>query len=540
MPAFRRADPVVLACEGDLDRAIRWVHATELSDVGNILRAGDLVLTVGGGLPDPDDSAALDEYARTLAEVGCVGVVVELGRRWTGELPSGLVAAFEAHSVPLVALTHETQFAALTQAIGERIIDSQLAELRDAHRVHETFTELSFSSAGPAEILDAVQRLTGGPVVLESGQHRPLDYRAGAIETGEMGGFLDGWQARSTRVRIAGRTGWDERNGWLVTRLGTSQQGWGRLVIASPDSPTERLIAVAERAAAALALHRLYDRDRDNLMRRTHRELMAALVSFADPEEVTRRCELAGFPLQRRSFLGLVLRPREVERVQADLNEIAAAAVRAAHAVRVPALVCEVEGEIRILLSVPGTAGAAGADTLADRMAVRVRRQHDVLIAAGRAVDARSGIERTLLEATHVADAVPPGHGPADPMGAGAGAAPAAVVHRLQDVHLRGLLALLGDDDRLRLFAERELAPLRAYDVSTDSRQNLMGALRAFLLHPTSKTDAAASLHLSRAAFYDRLAKIAQLLGADLDDPDIRVSLHVALLTDEVSGSRPR
>ena len=63
---------------------------------------------------------------------------------------------------------------------------------------------------------------------------------------------------------------------------------------------------------------------------------------------------------------------------------------------------------------------------------------------------------------------------------------------------------------------------------------------RALLLHPSSKTEAAASLHLSRAAFYDRLARIEAVLDADLDDPDVRVSLHVALVADELLGRRAK
>jgi purine catabolism regulator len=39
---------------------------------------------------------------------------------------------------------------------------------------------------------------------------------------------------------------------------------------------------------------------------------------------------------------------------------------------------------------------------------------------------------------------------------------------------------------------------------------------------------------MSRSTFYDRLARIAQVLGVDLDDPDILVSLHVAVLADAV------
>ncbi|CAM3660623.1 PucR family transcriptional regulator [Nocardioides zeicaulis] len=518
LPAFRRAAPHVVAGAGAAGRPIRWVHATERPDVGALLREGDLLLTMGTGLPD--DAGGLAAFVDELVEVGSAGIVVELGRRWSDELPTALVEACERHGLPLVVLRHETRFAALAQEIGERVVDHQLAELREAQRVHETFTELSFTQAGPVEILQAVQRLANGPVVVENAQHRPLDYFAGP---GDEGGFLDGWPARSRRVEVAGRTGWDAGNGWLVTRLGTAEQEWGRLVIGSPGRPSQRLVAVAERAAAALALHRLHDRDRGTLMRRTHLELVTGLVEQPASPEVRRRCELAGFPLARRRFAALVVRPRVGTAAPADLDEVAATVVRAAHALRLPALVCEVERDLRVLVSAPAS---ADPDDLLDRVGARVLAHHDVVLAAGRAVDDPAGVARAVAEAGQVADAAPSARREQDPD-----------VHRLADLHLRGLLALLGQDERLRLYVDRELAPLRQHDRAEGSRTDLLAALRALLQHPASKTEAAASLHLSRAAFYDRLARIESLLGADLDDPDVRVSLHVALVADEVFGA---
>ncbi len=519
LPSFRRAAPEVVAGDAGLERPIRWVHATERPDVGELLRAGDLLLTMGTGLPADEDAAGLAAFVDELVDVDSVGLVVELGRRWRTVLPAALVEACERHGLPLVALGQETRFAALAQEIGERVVDLQLTELREAQRVHETFTELSFTQAGPVEILQAVQRLAAAPVVVENAQHRPLDYFAGP---GDEAGFLDGWPTRSRRVEVTGRTGWDAGNGWLVTRLGTADQARGRLVIGSATAPSQRLVAVAERAAAALALHRLHDRDRGTLMRRTHLELVAGLSEDPDSDDVLRRCELAGFPVHRRTFVGLVLRPRIGVGSPADLDEVAATVVRAAHGLRLPALVCEVERDLRVLVS---AAPSADADDLVDRVAARVLAHHDVVLAAGRAVTERSAIARTVTEAGQVADAAPQARGGQDPD-----------VHRLADLHLRGLLALLGEDDRLRLFVDRELAPLKQHDRADGSRTDLLAALRALVLHPASKTEAAASLHLSRAAFYDRLARIETILEADLDDPDVRVSLHVALLADEVSG----
>ena len=104
------------------------------------------------------------------------------------------------------------------------------------------------------------------------------------------------------------------------------------------------------------------------------------------------------------------------------------------------------------------------------------------------------------------------------------------------NVHLRGLLSMLADDDRLLTFVARELDPLREHDEQWQA--GLLDAVRALVRHPCSKSDAAASLHMSRPAFYDRLTKIERLLGVDLDDPDVRVSLHVAVVADEMLTAR--
>ncbi|WP_369135274.1 PucR family transcriptional regulator [Modestobacter sp. I12A-02662] len=517
VPALRGAGPVLLAGAAGLSRQVRWVHTTELVDIAPLLRGGDLVLSTGIALPDR--AADLAAFAESLDRSEVAGLVIELGRRWA-EVPEALVAACERLSLPLVALAREVRFAAVAQAVGERIVDCQLEELREAQRVHEVFTELSIAEAGPAEILRSVQRLAGASVVLEDAQHRVVDYRSGP---GDDAAFLADWSARSRVVVLDGRTGWDEANGWLVTGVGKPERGWGRLVIESPGKPPERLVATAERAAAALALHRLHDRQRDSLVRRTHHELLVRLLADPSAPDVLQRCEVAGVPLTRRRLVGLaVRRPRSADdlgqRAGSQLDAVVAAVVHAVHEMRVPALVCEIDGAVRALLSFDfSTTGVEATENLAGR----VHRRVPVVIGAGRSVDRVSDAGRTLRESLHVVDSVRPG-------------ARARPVNRLEDVHLRGLLTMLADDERLRLFAARELDALKEHDARAQT--GLFPTVRALVRHPGSKSDAAAELHLSRSAFYDRLAKVERLLGVDLDDPDILASLHVAVLADEVLG----
>jgi purine catabolism regulator len=510
MPVLRGASPEVVAGHRGLGRQVRWVHSAELADIAPLLREGDLLLSTGIAMPDTGPELAA--FAQSLAAGGVVGLVLELGRRWA-DIPSALVRACEELGLPLVALTREVRFAAVAQVVGERIVDEQLGELREAQRVHDTFTELSISEAEPSEILAAVQRMSGATVVLEGEQHQVLDYRAGPDDVGSV---LAGWTSRSRAVHVDGRTGWDEATGWLVTRVGRRERGWGRLVVQSATSPTPGLVAVAERAAAALALHRLHDRQRDSLVRRTHHEVLLALLADPLSEDAVRRCELAGVPLTGRRLVGLSLRPRVSD---GSADALISAVVLAADRVGVPALVCEVERDVRVLLSLP----SATSDDLVEDLARRVQERHEVLLAAGRGVGRTSEVDRTLRESQHVLEAV-------------GERSPPRTVHRLEDVHLRGLLTLLADDDRLALYVARELDPLREHDAAHGTE--LLAAVRALVEHPTSKSAAAAALHLSRPVFYDRLARAARVLGADLDDPHTRVSLHVALVADDVARSR--
>jgi purine catabolism regulator len=506
MPEVRAAGPEVRAGVEGLDREVRWVHSAELADIAPLLRGGDLLLSTGIALPDT--ASELRDFATSLHRIGAAGLMIELGRRWSS-MPDSLVRTCRDLGLPLVELTREVRFAAIAQAVGERIVDEQVEELRQAQRVHDLFTELSIAEAGPEQVLEAVQRLSGAGVVLENEQHQVLDYRAGPEDIGSL---LADWTRRSRLVELERRTSWDRGAGWLLTRVGRPDRGWGRLVVVSPDPPSSRLVAIIERGAAALASFRLHDRHRDSLVRRVHHEVLTGLIADPNDPGAQRRCEVAGVPLEHRQLVGLCFRPVTAPgQPPAPGDDLVATVVKSAHDVRAPALVCEVDADVRALVSLPTT---AYADRVVDELATQVGRRHSVVVGVGRTAERVVDVDRTLREAHQVSHAARPTGTP--------------VIHRLEDVHLRGLLELLADDDRVALFAARELAALTEHD--REHGTELLDAVRALLRHPGSKAAAADSLHISRPVLYDRLAKASRVLDADLGDPDVQVSVHVALL----------
>jgi hypothetical protein len=110
-----------------------------------------------------------------------------------------------------------------------------------------------------------------------------------------------------------------------------------------------------------------------------------------------------------------------------------------------PCLVAAFETEVRTLLAASVRADPA---RVTDRFARHVHERLPAMVAAGTPVATLDSADRTLREASHVLAAIDQ-------------AEPGATVQRLEDVHIRGLLTMLADDDRVRSFAERELAPLR-------------------------------------------------------------------------------
>jgi purine catabolism regulator len=557
-----------------MHRPVRWVHISELADIAGMLHGGELVLTTGVMLPA--DREPLARYIDDLADVGAAGLVVELGRRYADELPRALVKAAQRRGLPLIALRTEVRFVAVTEAVHAHVIDAQLTELRASEAVHQTFNELSVEGAEPAEVVREVARMTRAPVVLENLSHQVLAFDAAGQDPQEL---LDGWERRSREVRPSARTGYDPRNGWLVTAVGARGRDWGRLVlVGAPDEePAPRLAVVLERGASTLALDRLLERDRESLERQTHRTLLSGILTHAlTVSDVALRARALGVPLEGRRLVGVMLRlldgaasrrlsvaggrgtshsvhgygeGRRAEgpasaalEAQARLRDFTETAALAVRERGLSALIGGLDDDgVGLLISLSPsddehTALERFASTLG-RLAGAPGTDPAFLMAAGSSVGSLRDARRTLLEAAQVADAADrttardaQGRREAPPA-EGDRRRRVSSYYRLPDVRLRGLLHLLRDDARLQTYVERELGLLLSHDAKNGT--DLVRILSIYLASGRNKSAAADAAHMSRPSFYDRLHKVERILDADLDQVESCLSLHVALLALE-------
>ncbi len=528
LPEVAEGAPLVLAGSAHLDRLVRWVHVSEVTDIAGLLQGGELLLTTGVALPEATDR--LGSYVEELAAAGVSGLVLELGRRFA-RAPQPLVRAAERAGLPLVVLRREVRYVTVTQAAQELIVNEQFARLALSERIHHLFTTLSVEGAATHDVLRHTAELTGMSVVLENLSHQVLAHHT----TGrERAALLRDWERRSREAVAEARSGPAGPEGWLVTPVGARGEVWGRLILAGDAPPTgDHRLLVLERAATALAMNRLAERDRESLELHAHRTLLADLLhgELPPPADIHAQTAALGVPTARRELLAAVVRlqsgpegPAAGEAVsvreQAQDREDAEAITTAAREAGVKALVAPLSrARIGLLVTLGrmeerDAALARLAVAVHDRLA-RCARPRRGWLGVSTPMAEVTEVRRSFAEAAQVADAV-------------VGSAPAKPYYELPDVRVRGLLYLLREDPRVQGFVERELAPLVAYDAAHGT--DLLGVLRAFLDCGRNKSAAADALHLSRPTFYTRMATVERVLGVPLDAPESALSLHVAVL----------
>ncbi|MFF8726332.1 PucR family transcriptional regulator [Streptomyces sp. NPDC015171] len=488
-------EPEVVAGAGQLDRPVRWVHVAEAADVGVMLSGGEMVLTTGVLLAG--DEAGQAEYIRSLHRAEAAAVVLGLGRAFPTP-PEVMRRAAERCGLPMVVLHRPFPFAELTEEVQSRLVRRKYAAISLSETVRTALTGLITAAAPLQRLLDEVARHSGCPVVVTNLAHRVLGT---AGERSAVDDVLRDWE------RIARQAGGGTGDGWIRAELGGRGERWGRLLLCGyrGDQATGRLLA--DRAAEAVVLHRMLGGgSAHSWEEQSAQSLLTDLVSGVVPaRQLLPRARAAGLPVNRRTFVPLVVRDRRPDQIDRVLRLLGLPGIAAELADRTAA----------VLLSL---ARDQDAEALTAHFAARLATGSPAVVAAAAPRTDWADVPAGLREARHVADAA-----------AGSSAAlrlPAVV--RLRDVHLRGLVRLLRDDPQVQSFAERELDGLLCA-----AEPELLNVLRTYLATGRNKSRTAQLHHVSRPALYRRLEAIQGRLGVDLDDFEQAASVHIALLAHD-------
>jgi PucR family transcriptional regulator, purine catabolism regulatory protein len=491
-------EPEVVAGAAQLDRPVRWVHVAEAPDVGVMLSGGEMVLTTGVLLAGDEEKQA--EYIQSLHRAEASAVVLGLGRAFPSP-PDVMRRAAERCGLPMVVLHRPFPFAELTEEVQSRLVRRKFAAVSLSESVRTALTGLITAGAPLQRLLDEVAQHSACPVVVTNLAHRVL---ATAGERPAVDDVLRDWE------RIARQAGGSEGDGWIRAELAGRGERWGQIMLCGyrGDTATGRLLA--DRAAEALVLHRMLGGNSAHTWEeQSAQSLLTDLVSGVVPaRQLLPRARAAGLPVNRRTFVPLVVRDGDLAQLDRVLRMLG-----------LSGLVAELADEATaVLLSLARDQDAA---VLTAHFASRLRTESGSTKTVVAAADPRTAwddVPAGLREAQHVADAVADSSAALD--------LPAVV--RLKDVHLRGLIRLLRDDPHVQSFAERELDGLLCA-----ADDDLLSVLRTYLATGRNKSRTAQLHHVSRPALYRRLESIQGRLGVDLDDFEQAASVHIALLAHD-------
>ncbi|MGX1544255.1 PucR family transcriptional regulator [Streptomyces adustus] len=516
LPGLRSGLPEVLAGADRLSRTVRWVHAGEVPNIASLLKGGELLLTTGYGIGTrPADQRA---FVRTLAERGIAALVVELGPRFT-RLPAALVETAQTAGLPLVQLHREVPFVAVTEEIHTEIVNGHYALLQRAEEVHRRCTEALLGGGGIPQVLGILADFSGNPVFLETAEGRLL-YAAGAGPEGaDPLQVWEGLRGQHRDTPPSGSVLVDVPGGGPGT--GSVRARLVLLPVLGPLAPVHRI--AAERAAGILAVVLMQARQEEELAARGRGDFLTDLaegrIAAADAPAQAR---VLGFKPGDSPLLPVVMRLGDALSPGGGWAVLARAVAEELASVGVPVLlgVRPVEGRVPLLLGLRSESERA---TVADRVAAALR----------------AGVERAGMQR-------PGAPSPVVVVGMAGGwaAASAGLRHaaetataaqglpgrpwydaRRLDIDL--LLWRLRDHPDLAAFVDRAIGPLREHD--NRSRPPLLPTLETYLAHAGRKAETARELHLNRQTLYNRLARIGELLGTDLDDPQTVLVLSLAL-----------
>lgn len=499
--------PELVAGSGT-DGLVRWAHVGETPDLGVMLSGGEVVLTTGRLLADPQVQT---DFVDRLARAGVTALMLGMGREFDA-VPAALAAACRRHELPLIALWRPIAFVTITEAVQTLCLQRAATRAMLAETVRARLNRLTLDRSPMQALVAELSALAGCPVVVESVDRRVL-LSAGSSGLGEV---LRDWERLSRAISRDGGAAALHRgpDGVVAARLVRDRATWGRLILFAHAVPADRAEVVAELGAEALSLHQLTHARDSQWEQQASVELFTDLLANTHSAEVLAlRARAAGFPVRHATVTPLVVGldgsgpapgPMLLERARSAAAWAGVAVLLGPEEAGVATLLCSVQGR-------------ADPDAAVDAFARQLRAglgEAITCIAAGFGATGTGALPRSLLEARRV-------------FASGDRREP---VVRLADLHLDGLVRMLADDDALQGFADRELGPL------LDS-PDLLELLEHFIAHNLNKSETAEAMFLSRPAVYRRLDHIQDRLGVDLGDISSVAALHLALRAWRARGA---
>jgi purine catabolism regulator len=546
------AATLVAGGEG-LGRPVEWVRVMETPETVQRMRPHELLLTTA--YPIKDDRGAQVRLIADMAAIEGAGLVVKLGR-YLDDLPDEMLAEADRLQMPLFTIVPDVTWNDLMEPLLERIINAEHWRLKRSLEIHRRFTDLVLDGKGVNEICRTLADLLESAVTVEDASFHLLAHAGGSMrdphrrETIARHGspprvIFDPLIQRAlrevdarrapTRVPAYPHVGMNKER--IIAPILAANQVLGYIsVLEHPPHNEELAFMAVEQAALVVAMALIKEREVAEVEGRVRGEYLDDLVqgTYGDDAAAQRRARHLGYPLHGLHVLLIV----DIDDFRGfiDSKELGEDTIQAVKR----ELLRRVSGVVRggfqrallhlrsdsVLALLPIGVDANGTAPRVHGLGVHARQAiadwrpgFTVSVGYSAPVEAPAGVATAHREVRGVLDAL-------------ARFRRWDQVVAVPELGLTGLLAGVSDD-RLEAFARRHLRALAEHDRTRNG--SLLETLRAYLEEGEQQA-AARRLQVHPNTLRYRLDRVREITGFELEDPETRLNLAVALRVHTLMG----
>lgn len=522
----------VVAGESGLDRQVVWARSLRPRPPAFDAIEGSELALLSGAYLSMIESLSLSYVVGRLADAGVAAIAV------LGDLDPVSIQAATQRGVPLIRLPEGVSLTDLERKAIATIVDRQAELQRGAAEIHRQLAQLVFEERGLQAVAEKLAEVCGKAAVIEDdllrvrfaapGPHVPAP---ADLNLGSRGADLAGWlrtvtlssaQPPVNRFRLP-----DAELDRFVSPIPSRDGVAGYVsVVGRPSDLTDLDRLAAGRGAAVCAVEVAKMAAAEDAEARVRGDLLDQLLSMGagGDQSTLGTAQRLGYDLSVPSAVivfrvepkgqGTPGQTTGAERARRQLESLVRVEIgrwesKPLVAARGPTVVA--------VVPLATNASRETLRTLAKQSQTRVQAglaTHWVAAGIGRPVKSGFGLAAAFREAEEAVVIGSRLNGPSSTTHFG-------------DLGIMRLLTQVGRKSELEEFSREMLGTLETHDQKTGSE--LVKTLEAVFRCHGNLSKAAEQLSLHRNSLLYRLERIADLGGLDLDDPETRLSLQVAL-----------
>lgn len=155
---------VVVAGARGADREISWAHAIELTDPTPYLAGGELVMTTGINIGA--DAAAQSAYVARLAAAGTAALAVDTGTT-IADVPTAVRAAGDEFGIPVLEVPASTPFIAIARVVIDALKADELRSVQGVVDAQEVLARATLRGGIPGVVGALAECLSATVVVVD-------------------------------------------------------------------------------------------------------------------------------------------------------------------------------------------------------------------------------------------------------------------------------------------------------------------------------------------------------------------------------------